>query len=178
MEKKIVRLAVIRRNDEDPCPFALPISFGCKHAGNYVDKMFPLTELPTDASDEDREKFAKNNNRLLTWSLDKYKGTSPCRYAGEQFADSVKAVECNFDDSAPGVGQDSVQGMPSYSKLFEQPGMLGLFSYPMGYYSDFNTSMNSYYGIYSLQGGISINNLIKLAENAIKLSEEGRANVV
>jgi hypothetical protein len=171
MKKKIVRLAVIRRNDEDPCPFGLSIPFACKHASNYVDRMFPLTELPVDVSDETKKKIVKNNNRLLASSLDKYEGTSPCRYAGEQFADSVKAVECNFNDSAPGGGQDSAQGMPSYSKLFEQPGMLGLFSYPMGYYSDFNTSMNSYYGIYSLQGDISINNLIKLAENAIELSK-------
>lgn len=167
MSKKVIKLAVIRTNEETPCPFGLSIPFGCKSAGKYIDKMASLDSL----DDDDKERIAKANNRLLAWVLDSPEEISPCRYAS-QISEERKAVECNYKDTAPGVGPETALVSATYSRNFDQPGMVGLLSYPLNYYDDFGGIQNGYYGLYSLQGEVGITTLIKLAERAIDRNED------
>lgn len=167
---------MIRRDDSDPCPFGLKIPFACKSAGNHIDNMAPLNILGEDSTEEEKAAIAKANNRLLIWALNKPEEISPCKYAGELFEDKVKAVECNFEDNAPGVGQESAIMSPSYSRNFDQPEMVGLFSYPLEYYNEFGGMQNGYYGAYSLQGSVTKEQLKKLADNAIKFIDKKKSN--
>jgi hypothetical protein len=150
--KKRLKLAEIRKNDKSPCPFGLPIPFGCKHAGDNISKMAPLKSMDK-ATQEEKDMISEANTKLLGINL--LHGTSEpgrCPYAAKVF-DDHDAVECNYEDSAPGVNpQDGLKAAPFFPSIFSGVGLHGLLSYPIGYYADYNTSRNLYYGIFSLQG--------------------------
>lgn len=147
-----LKLAEIRKNDDRPCPFGLPIPFGCQYSGDHVERMAPVEIMGKDVTEDERKAIGAANTKLLAWSLlrstDK---PSQCRYVGKLMTER-EMVECNFDDSAPGQGPgQALLAAPFYSKIFS--GVLnGLYTYPVGFYSDYNVSRNLYYGTYSLQG--------------------------
>lgn len=153
MSKKIVKLAVIRDNDSNPCPFGLPIPSACKTVGSSIEKMAPLEILGAEATEEEKEKLIESNKKAYTWSImTSTVEPGPCTYAGMIFPGKEK-VECNFDDVAPGVSQKhALVGSPFYSRHFQGIGLDGLYSVPTGWYQDFGLSRNLFYGIYSLQG--------------------------
>ena len=172
--KKIVKLAVIRKNDSEPCPFGLDIIFGCKTAGENIDRMFPTEKLSKDlngASEDEIKKVADANRRLHAWIV--MSGTAepaPCKYAGKLFPDQ-NGVDCNYGDAASGQPESAVLlGSPAYSKHFTGVSLDGLYSYPLGYLADYNISRNSFYGIYSIQGTniADINSLRVLAMAAVE----------
>lgn len=148
-----LKLAEIRKNDEDPCPFGLPITFGCKNAGNYVDQMAPFDVMGKDVSEDEREILAAANTKLLAWNLLRSSDKPlPCKFVGH-ILDKNGAVECNHDDTAPGQGPaQPLLPAPYYSKMFNNV-ITGLTTYPAGYLADYNVSRNAYFGIYSLQAG-------------------------
>ena|SRR5271157_177548 len=156
-----LKLAEIRKNEEDPCPLGLPIPFGCKCAGSHVEKMSPVNILGTDASEEEKQAIGAANTKLLAWNL--LRSTEQpvqCQYVGH-LMEKMNTVECNFDDSAPGQGSgQALLTAPFYSKMFNAG--VGLYSYPIGYYSDYNISKNTYFGTYSLQGKIIIDLISKI----------------
>jgi hypothetical protein len=87
-----------------------------------------------------------------------------CTYAAKVFPDK-NAVECNFEDTAPGVGEKTtLLAAPFYSQIFGGIGLNGLYTYPIGYYADYNITRNLYYGLYSLQGSEEFDPLRKTAE--------------
>lgn len=164
MSKKIVKLAVIRKDDADPCPFGLSIPFGCKNAGNIIDKMAPLEMAGPDATDEERQKIAKANKKLFTWRLmESAEEPIPCKYASS-IMDNQDAVSCNYTDTAPGVGDVPLLGSPFYSRVMSGIALDGLYSVPVGYYADYNISRNLFYGIYSIQAGLNTE-ILKLARD-------------
>lgn len=150
--KRHLKVANIRKNDEDICPFGLPIPFGCKNAGEYTSKMAPFSVMGKNPSSEEKEMLAAANTKLLAWSLLR-SSEKPClcKYAGHVLENN-NAVECNYDDTAPGEGpaQPLLQ-TPYYSKMFDTI-ITGLNTYPANYLSDYNVSKNNYFGIYSTQG--------------------------
>ena len=149
-------LAEIRKNDENQCPFGLPITFGCKNAGDHVDKMASFDVMGKEVSEEEKEMLAAANTKLLAWSLLRSSDKpSQCKYVGH-ILDHNDAVECNYNDSAPGQGPSQpLLQPPYYSKMFN--GIItGLTTYPAGYLSDYNVSRNLYFGVYSLSGRLSI----------------------
>ncbi len=149
---KVVKLAIVRTDDADPCPFGLPIPFGCKHAGEFIDKMAPLKVVGEDGTDKDKDQIRKANKKLLTWRLmESAEEPEQCKYSSD-VVKSHDAVVCNYEDSAPGVGNAPFTGAPFYSKVMQGMGLEGLTSYPIGYYADYNISRNSFYGEYSIQG--------------------------
>ena len=158
-KKKKVKLAMIRTNKDKPrCPFGLPIPYGCKNAGELIDKMFPV-ELAKDLSDDEKADIIKANKRLLVWE----EPCQRCRFAGKVMEDQ-KAAECNWGSNAPGImNEKGLLGSPFYSKVYNNVSYDGLYSYPMGYYGDGNISRNLYYGIYSLQGSVD-QDLAKFAQ--------------
>jgi hypothetical protein len=161
-----LKLAEVRKNDEDKCPFGLPIPFGCKYAGKSIQNMAPLDVMGKDSSDEEKQMLAEANTKLLAWNLLRSsEQPSKCPYAGH-ILEHNDAVECNHGDTAPGEGPaQPLMPAPYYSKMFN--GIItGLTTYPAGYMSDFNVSRNLYFGTYSLQGA-ERRDLFKMAAEEI-----------
>ena len=71
------RLAMIRKNNEDGCPFGLSIPHACQTAGSLVDKMAPLDSLGDDISKEDEKAIKEANERVYMWGCP---GTE-CKYS-------------------------------------------------------------------------------------------------
>lgn len=154
---KIVKLAVIRDNENAKCPFGLPVPFGCKYAGNVVERMAP-TSILKEASEQDEQKIASANVKLLSWSLmEKDHVPAPCMYASKVFKE---AVECNYEDVAPGES-GTIAPIPDYSQIFSGDGFTGLYSWPIGHYADYNISRNLFYGQFSLQSSEEQKDIVK-----------------
>jgi len=159
MSKKIVKLAVLRDNESDKCPFGLKIPQACANAGNLITKMAPLKMLGDKATQSERHSVALTNARLLVWNNPEQR----CEYAGKVFKDK-KIVECNWGSNAPGISQEhGLLGSPFYSKVYNTTTLDGLYSYPLGWYGDDNISRNLYYGVYSLQGSEDSKDIEKFA---------------
>ena len=162
-KKKIVKLAVIRSNGEDACPFGLPIPFGCRQAGKLISRMAPLDILGEDAEEEEKAEIASANQRLLMWMLSEEAG-GRCPFAGKLFKDK-DTVECNWDTNVSGPEGPALKGSPFYYRHFSGIGLDGLYSYPLGYYTDNSIDRGMYYGMYSIESpGSEEFDLIKTAE--------------
>lgn len=162
--KKIIKLSIIRDNDSQGCPFGLSIPLACKIAGDTVKSMTNISNL--DDATKEQEQFITNaNNRILQWKSQ----NKQCIYADKLFPNSP-TVECNFGDTAPTQKEKSILlGSPFYSQHFAGIGLDGLYSYPLGFYADYNISRNTYYGIYSLQGEDKNKEMNKIANDLINL---------
>lgn len=157
--KKRLKIASIRKNEDEACPFGLPIPFGCKCSGKFVERMAPVDIMGDDSTEDEKEAIGKANTNLLAWNLLRDpEEPVQCPYVGH-LLEKYDGVECNYDDTTPGEGPgQALTAAPFYSKIFS--GMInGLYTYPIGYYSDYNVSRNLYYGVYSLMG--SLINIIK-----------------
>lgn len=169
MSKGVKKLAVIRENSDVRCPFGLSIPKACHVAGEYVDKMAPLEDLPMETTEEEKQLVAKANNKLLSWALmQDTTEIKTCKYLSSFFKDK-SAVDCNWGDTAAGTPNSAaLLGSPFYSRIFSGVGLDGLYSYPIGWYADYNISRNLFYGIYSLQGGFNTSDvLIKIADSVL-----------
>lgn len=161
--KRHLKLAEIRKNNDTSCPLGLPIPFGCQCAGKNVERMAPLDIMGEDSSDDEKKMIGGANTKLLAWNLLRSsEKPTQCPYAGHILEDN-NAVECNYNDSAPGEGSSqALQAAPFYSKIFNGS-INGLFTYPVGYYTDYNMSRNLYFGTYSLIGNL-IRNIDKFGK--------------
>lgn len=167
MFKKLVKLAVIRDNDENPCPFGLDIPFACSSAGEYVDRMAPVNILGKDASTKEKELIKKSNNRLLVWAIMQGdEEPSKCKYAAKVFPDKEK-VDCSFGDTGSGETPATFLGSPYYSRNFSGIGTMNMTSIPLGYYVDGDISRNLFYGITSFQSKINKEQLLKAAKRLL-----------
>ncbi len=154
--KKIVKLAVIRSDEDAPCPFGLAIPYGCRNAGELIRKMAPLDTLGEEATKDEKVQIEKANNHLFLWKNDGHR----CVYAGKLFK-SKDVVECNWSANTAGsVERGVLVGSPFYYKHFSGIGLDGLYTYPLGYYTDNSIDRGMYYGMYSLEsiGGIESEN--------------------
>jgi hypothetical protein len=160
---KRVKLAVIRDNEMTPCPFGLPVPFSCQYAGGVIDKLAPL-KIMEDATEEEQRRIADANVRMFAWLLMKStEEPTRCPYAAKIFEEKG-ASECNYEDTAPGQDQKAaLLAAPFYSQIFSGIGLNGLFTYPIGYYADYNISRNLFYGIFSLTGSERRNEMAKIA---------------
>ena len=159
-----LKLADIRKDtQENSCPFGLPIPFGCQYASKHVDRMAPL-DIMDKISEEEKQMISNANTKLLAWDLLRSsEKPAVCKYAGHIFEDK-DAVECNYNDSAPGEGPgQALVAAPFYSKIFNTA-VNGLYTYPLGYYSDYNISRNLFFGTYSLSGSWCFEMINKVAK--------------
>lgn len=101
---------------------------------------------PLDLSKEDEEDITKSNKRLFVLQAT----GQPCKFANNIFEEK-QSVECSYDSSAPGVHPLNIEPAPFYSRVYNNVALDGLYSYPLGYYADYNISRNLYYGTYSIQ---------------------------
>jgi hypothetical protein len=147
--RRLKVLAEIRKDDQEKCPFGLTIPFGCENAGKYIDNMAPLSI----SEDKDEQELIESQNvRFLAISLSKDDDIPQrCPYAAK-ILETYNAVECNYEDSAPGEGTTAApMSSPYYNRVFTGS-PLGILTYPTGEGAGYGPSMNAYYGIYSLQG--------------------------
>ncbi len=127
------------RNDN--CPFGLMIPIACKCAGSFTEKMKPVSE---------NEKAGETNRKILRMLVSSTsKELQGCKYVGAIIG---KSVECNAEDSAPGVHPINFNGVEPKSTVMNGTSPDGLITFPEGWLTDSNLSRNSYYGQFSLQG--------------------------
>jgi hypothetical protein len=160
--------AEIRKNISSHCPFGLPIPFGCKHAGNCILKMAPTNILGKETSEYQVKNIGSANTKLLATNLlNSTVKPKQCEYAGK-ILEQNDAVECSYNDSHPKEHvTKALTTSPFYPSLFNTS-IQGLFTVPLGLYSDYNISRNLWFGSMSLQGSEK-RDLIKFAiEETIK----------
>jgi hypothetical protein len=147
--EKIVKLAIIRNNEDQPCPFGLDITHACLKAGELVQNMAPIEILGSNPEEDEIEQLKAANRRLF----DLKKPNTNCIYANKIFKDK-NAVECGFKfGSSDGNSNDSVPfPAPFYAKNYDNSAFDNMSTFPIGYYADYDLSRNLYYGLYSLQG--------------------------
>lgn len=178
-DKKIRKLAVIRSDEHEQCPFGLPITESCEMVHDAVEKMAPLDILGDKATEEEKQKLINANKRLFRWRL-MHDGTEPnkCIYA-DQIFDEKEKVNCNYGGTGEGISQEgTLLGSPFYSQVFSGVGLDSLYSIPWGYSFTPNVT-NLYYAMRSLQGSDKekLKDLIRLAdfilEHKIRKYNEG-----
>ena len=121
--KKIIKLAVIRENEENGCPFGLCIPDACKTVGSLIDQMVPIS---ADMDDAEKETITQANNRILMFDQSQQSGK--CKYANALFK---KKVECNFGDFAAGKGHLDTTGSPMIGSYLGG----SFYSVPLGFYN-------------------------------------------
>jgi hypothetical protein len=126
MEKKIVKLAIIRGDSKTACPYGLDIPNACGVAGACVDNMNPIEDVK-DLSEEDKEGIIKSNIRILTMN---HSEKAKCKFANYIFKDK-EMVECNFGDTGAGLGNANIN---SPAPLAQYLGV-GFYSLPLGFYN-------------------------------------------
>jgi len=150
------KLAVIR-NKETPCPFGLPIPYGCRSAGISVDKMTKIDDSASEEAKNEEEKIRSNNMKILS-SV----SPSQCKYANHLFNKSHKSVECSFGDSSAGQKNPLFEGSEYYSQIMNGIGFSGLYTVPpMSGPGDPFYNRNLYYGLSEYASAFSILKKIK-----------------
>lgn len=140
--KPLHKLAVIRDNEETPCPFGLSIASACHSVGNVIDKMKPINE---DNDDVQNQAIIKRN--LAIWKRSQEQ-ESKCKYAAHLFKKKPHYVDCNYGEATAGISQEvSFSGSPYYSQIGEGVGIGGLYNYPVTNYTDGMEYRNLYYGL-------------------------------
>ena len=151
MTKKIVKLAVIRSNESEGCPFGLDIPYACSSAGELISRMAPMDVLGEDSDEQEKVEIAVANNHLFLWKNPKQR----CQYAGKIFAES-DVVECNYGSNAPAIREKgALVGSPFFYRHFSGIGLDGLYSLPLGYYSENSINRGMYKGMYSIENTAS-----------------------
>lgn len=141
------KLAVLRMNDSEPCPFGLEIPVACHRAGDTTLKMAPLEVLGDQATEEEIIKLIQSNQKLM----EKTTNNLPCYFANQMVKNN--AVDCTFGQPNAGdMGGGALRPSNYYAKPFSGTGTDGLYSFPRGYYSETSLDRASYYGPYSIEG--------------------------
>lgn len=150
IDETIEKDATVRGEGVRECPFGLPIPEACNNVGDAIHRMAPVEE-------SDRVKKA---NRLV---YAYHKGCKNCPYADKILAEHGK-VDCDFGDTAAGKKSVPFRGSPLYPQTFHGIGLDGLYGFPLGFYADNNESRNLFFGLFSLLGHATIDDLVKLAD--------------
>jgi hypothetical protein len=173
MNRKI-KLAVVRNNKDDICPFGLNIPQACINAGNSVLNMIPLESRDAhyQISDEDRENAITNNNKIYKDYISTFGNVSKCKYMSS-ILEKFNSVDCNYDEPNDSNGLDRSLGQTP-SRLF-YGGINGIQTYPPGVLSDnYDISRNLYYGVFDsvyTEASEKTNNNA-LLKDSVFLSEE------
>jgi len=72
----------------------------------------------------------------------------------------------------------SFRGSPLYPQTFHGIGLDGLYGYPLGFYADNNESRNLFFGLFSMLGFNTVDELIKLSDKYDKCGEETKADIL
>ena len=166
VEEELEKEATIRGEGVRMCPFGLPIPEACMNVGKAINRMAPTPE------DEKAEKIAKANRIVYAY----HKDCTRCMYA-DKVLEHNKKVDCNFGDTAAGRPSQPFAGSPLYPQTFSS-GYESLNSTTLGLYSDNNTSRNMFFGLFSLLGSTTVEEMVKLAEEYDRCGEKDKADIV
>jgi hypothetical protein len=126
------------------CPFGLSIPVACRYAGDSIKNMVPLEIV----KENERLQVEKTNKRIYLYT----RTDSKCPFASE-ILDNFNAVDCNYGDTAEGVGMpNALVGSPLYPQNFTGMGLESLHAFPLGFYSDNSQSRNLFTGLFSYVG--------------------------
>jgi len=164
------KFAIIRGNDLRECPFGLPITKACRYVGKSIHRMAPLDSAETK---EERKKIKSANKIVYVY----HKTGDRCPYA-DKILESKDKVDCDFGDTGEGFRSVPFRGSPLYPQTFSGIGLDGLHSYPLGFYADNAESRNLFFGLFSLLGHNTAEELVKLADDYDKAGEEEKADLV
>lgn len=145
------KLAVIRKDIGRGCPFGLPIPLACNNAGNSVENMEALEDLP-----ESKEEKVKAANRRV---YRHHKTDTRCPYA-DKIVEKLHTVHCDFREGGEGFRDFPIRPSPYYPRMFGGLGQRGLYSHPVDYYWDNPEARQFFSGIFSIYastGEIHIN---------------------
>lgn len=170
------KCAFIRKQKgEIKCPFGLPITDACLQAGDSVENMAPLEMF----DESKQEQVQKANKRVYIY----YRTGKRCIFAVHIMKEE-DSVNCNWGDHAAGAGlSNAFNGSPLYPQTFSGQGLDGLYAFPLGFYSDNNSSRNLFHGLFSLVGseeGEIIKEAIQKANLKLfdKISENKKLNEI
>lgn len=127
----IKKLAIIRQSGNNECPFGLPISEACEHAGDSVGRMALLEH----ADKEDRPRYANANKRVYIH----HRTGERCPYA-DKIVEGAPVVHCDFGDGGEGLRDSPMRPSPYYPRIFNGMannaggGIAGLVAYPLNSY--------------------------------------------
>ena len=118
------KLAVLRENKDNGCPFNLPIPLACKKVGKAILEM----------------RQGENNEDFFIWKSD----GNHCLFAKKIINDYV---DCAYD-----TDKNSINPSPLYQKPFSGSIPNGIYTFPHSHYGN-ETPMNSgpYYGMYGIE---------------------------
>ena len=170
MSDKKIKLAIVRGNELRGCPFGLPIPQGCKHTGEAIYRMAPLSAAETD---ETKEQITKANKLVYIH----HKTGHKCPFA-DKILENHDKVDCDFGDTGQGQKSAPYIGSPLYPQTFSGIGLDGLYGYPLGFYADNNESRNLFFGLFSFLGSEKPKELIKLANKYDECGETEKADVI
>jgi hypothetical protein len=79
--------------------------------------------------------------------------------------DKFHKVDCDYGDTAAGTRSSNWQGSPLYPQQFNSMMLSGLYSKPLGWYSDNESARNLFMGLFSYLGKAEYTNMIKLCND-------------
>lgn len=162
--EELEKEAVIRGDNIRDCPFKLPIPYACKCVGSAIYRMAPT---------KDNETIKKANRLVYAY----HKECKQCPFA-DKILDNYEKVDCDFGDTGQGMESTPFRGSPLYPQLFQGMSLTGLYGYPLSFYGDNNTSRNLFFGLFSMLGRCTIEEMIKLAEKYEERGEEEKAYII
>lgn len=163
----------LRSNDDEGCPFGLPIPEACKCVGESIDRLCPLESVKED---EEKEAIGKMNRKVYFYTQEGKK----CKYSEGVLKDS-DISNCNFGDVAEGLGSPVFEGSPFYAQL--SSGLFtGLYTSPVSFYTTLDSVYrNAPFGLFSYYGSLH-NFILEYKKEIIKIAdaydERGEENKV
>lgn len=142
------KLAMIRQNEVDTCPFGLDIPSACTSIGSFVHNLAPLDAIP-DLNSQQTFDLIRANQTLAAQQTN----NGLCPFASEIISNMV---ECEYqsDDRK----SSALLGSPYYQKLLSNTSLTGLYNYPTGTVSDVSLNPGPLAGNISFEGIASVNN--------------------
>lgn len=131
--------AVLRAPGTRGCPFGLGITVACKNAGDTVLRMAAIDDTP----DEKKVHQTRMNRRVYAFHNDGQR----CIYA-DKIVKKQEAVHCDYGEHGQGIRDFAIRPSPYYPRVFYGMGQYGLFSYPVGAYSDNLGAQQTYTGLF------------------------------
>ena len=129
---------------------------------------------PLDDLDEEEAKNIARANKLV---YAYYKTEKRCPYNDKVLEEHDK-VDCDFGDTADGMRGTPFRGSPLYPQTFQGIGLDGLYGYPLGFYADNNESRNLFFGLFSLLGFNTKDELVKLADHYGQSNDKGKTDIL
>jgi hypothetical protein len=114
------KLAVIRQDGRDKCPFGLPIKEACESAGRTVLNMLEIKSCPAD----EREEQTRVNNQVFNV----YAEGKKCIFA-DKILEKEDMVHCDYREGGEGISDYPMLPSPYYPRLFN--GLPNQFSGPL-----------------------------------------------